>query len=142
MSAFAARCENLKTHESTENYLETILILTNASEDNKVRSVDIANELGLSKPSVSIAMKKLGKSGYIEVGDGGLITLTESGYKIADTMYERHTLISDWLISLGVDETVALQDACKIEHCISVESFYAMKAYFNRERALSKKAER
>jgi len=112
------------TQESSENYLETILIL--GKTNNKVRSVDIAERLGYTKPSVSVAMKKLKTEGHIEI-NGGLITLTESGRKIAESMYERHIVISDWLIFLGVDRQIAVDDACRIEHFISEQSFLAIK---------------
>jgi Mn-dependent DtxR family transcriptional regulator len=115
----------MKTHESAENYLETILVLSR--EDKKVRSIDIVNKLGFSKPSVSIAMKKLRESDYIVIDGDGYITFTESGRKIADSMYERHMLLSEWLISLGVDKETAIDDACKIEHCLSEQSFSAIK---------------
>jgi Mn-dependent DtxR family transcriptional regulator len=114
----------LAGHESAENYLETILILS--LKDEKVRSIDVVNELGYSKPSVSVAMKNLREKGYI-VMDGGCITLTASGRKIADSMYERHVAISDWLIYLGVDKKTAVQDACKMEHAMSEKSFLAIK---------------
>ena len=112
-------------HESAENYLETILILKNRK--GMVRSIDIANELEFSKPSVSVAMKNLKENGYIKVDEEGYITLTPKGAAIAETMYERHTVISDWLASLGVDRKIAVEDACRIEHCISRESFEAIK---------------
>ena len=115
----------MKTHESEETYLETILILS--QNENQVRSVDIANELEYSRPSVSVAMKNLRESGYISVDDDGYITLTENGREIAESMYERHTLISDWLIFLGVDKKNAVNDACKIEHALSEQSFTAIK---------------
>ena len=92
-----------------------------------VRSIDIANDLGFSKPSVSVAMKNLRNNGYIEVDENGYITLLESGREIAEKMYERHTTLSEWLISLGVDEKTAVDDACRIEHIISAESFEAIK---------------
>jgi Mn-dependent DtxR family transcriptional regulator len=114
----------LAGHESAENYLETILVLS--LKDERVRSIDIVNELGYSKPSVSVAMKNLRQKGYI-VMDGGYITLTAKGRKIADTMYERHVAISDWLIYLGVDKKTAVQDACKMEHAMSEKSFSAIK---------------
>ncbi|MCL2043641.1 MAG: metal-dependent transcriptional regulator [Treponema sp.] len=114
-------------HESAENYLETILILSHRGD--KVRSIDIVNELEFSKPSVSIAMKNLRTKGYIVMGDDGSITLTEKGQKIADTMYERHVAISDWLIFLGVDKKTALHDACKMEHVISEKSFLAIQKH-------------
>ena len=111
--------------ESAENYLETILMIKN--KKGSVRSIDIANELEFSKPSVSVAMKNLRENGFIEVDQNGYITLLESGKEIADRMYERHTTLSNWLISLGVDEKIAVEDACRIEHVISTESFEAIK---------------
>ena len=115
----------MNIHESAENYLETILILKNRK--GMVRSIDIANELGFSKPSVSVAMKNLKENGYIRVDGEGYITLTPAGTAIAETIYERHTVLSDWLSSLGVDRKIAVEDACRIEHCISRESFEAIK---------------
>lgn len=115
----------MKIHESAENYLETILMIKN--KKGTVRSIDIANELEFSKPSVSVAMKNLRENGYIEVDSNGYITLLESGKEIAERMYERHTTLSSWLISLGVNEKVAVEDACRIEHVISAESFEAIK---------------
>ena len=120
----------LKIHESAENYLETILMLS--QKQSFVRSIDIANELNFSKPSVSVAMKNLRTSGHILVNDNGHISLTESGRKIAETMYERHTTISTWLMRLGVSEEIALEDACRIEHVISTESFDAIKAHIEK----------
>ena len=114
-------------NESSENYLETILILSKKLP--VVRSVDIANELDFKKPSVSVAMKNLREKGHITVSDAGFISLTESGQKIADMIYERHTFISNWLISLGIDEKTAVEDACRMEHVISPESFAAIKKY-------------
>ena len=115
----------MKVHESAENYLETILILS--LEGNQVRSIDIANELEYSKPSVSVAMKNLRGKGYILMDADGYITLTAKGRKIADSMYERHVAISDWLVLLGVDKKTAVQDACKMEHTMSEKSFLAIK---------------
>ncbi|MCL2774035.1 MAG: metal-dependent transcriptional regulator [Oscillospiraceae bacterium] len=115
----------MKIHESAENYLETILILSH--NENKVRSIDIVNELDYSKPSVSVAMKNLRAKGYIAIDDNGYIMLTESGRKIAESMYERHMLISDWLIFLGVDRKTAVSDACRMEHAMSEKSFSAIK---------------
>lgn len=112
---------------SGENYLETILILS--KKRPVVRSVDIAAELDFKKPSVSVAMKKLRTSGYITVSPEGYIDLTESGRAIAEQIYERHILLSSWLERLGVDPEVAVQDACKIEHIISSESFEAIKRH-------------
>jgi len=108
-------------------YLETILVLSHRNA--QVRSVDIAEELDFKKSSVSVAMKKLRENKYIEMDREGYITLTDKGRKIAETMLERHTFISDWLIHLGVDKTIATQDACRIEHVISPESFEAMKKH-------------
>lgn len=113
--------------ESKENYLETILILHNRS--GEVRSVDIASEMEFSKPSVSLAMKNLREEGCITVDKSGYITLTESGREIAERVYERHLLFTSWLISLGVPEDIAAEDACRIEHCLSEESFAAIKQY-------------
>ena len=115
----------MKNQESAENYLETILILKN--KNGAVRSIDIANELGFSKPSVSVAMKNLRENGYIEVDSSGYITLLDSGRQIAEKIYERHTTLSKWLVSLGVDAKTAAEDACRIEHIISSESFEAIK---------------
>lgn len=106
-------------NESAENYLETILILSNKLP--VVRSVDVANELDFKKSSVSIAMKNLKSNGHITVTDAGFIYLTESGREIAEKVYERHRFISSWLISLGVPEDIATEDACKMEHIISNE---------------------
>ncbi len=121
----------LITNESTENYLETILILSRKLP--VVRAVDISNELGYKKSSVSVAMKNLRENQYITVSEPGYITLTESGRQIAEMIYERHAFISEWLIKLGVDEKTATSDACKIEHVISPESFRAIKEYVNKE---------
>ncbi|MCL2031446.1 MAG: metal-dependent transcriptional regulator [Oscillospiraceae bacterium] len=117
----------MKTRESAENYLETILMLSRSGKP--VRSVDVAGELEYTKPSVSVAMKNLRAGGHIEVDRDGSILLTESGRKIAESMYERHTLISDWLISLGVDGETAANDACRMEHAMSEQSFSAIKRY-------------
>lgn len=114
-------------NESAENYLETILILSNKLP--VVRSVDVANELDFKKSSVSIAMKNLKSNGHITVTDAGFIYLTESGREIAEKVYERHRFISSWLISLGVPEDIATEDACKMEHIISNESYAAIKGY-------------
>jgi Mn-dependent DtxR family transcriptional regulator len=115
----------LKIHESAENYLETILVLS--LKGSPVRSIDIVNELEYSKPSVSVAMKNLRSKGYVIMDAAGYITLTGEGQKIAGTMYERHVAISDWLIYLGVDKKTAVQDACKMEHAMSEKSFFAIK---------------
>ena len=117
----------MKIHESAENYLETILILQ--KRQGQVRSIDIASELSFSKPSVSVAMKNLRLNGYIDVSKDGYITLLDKGREIAEKMYERHTLFSDWLIALGVSPQVAAEDACRIEHVISNETFEAFKVH-------------
>ena len=117
----------MKIHESAENYLETILILKKRL--GQVRSIDIASELSFSKPSVSVAMKNLRLNGYIDVSKDGYITLLEKGQEIAERIYERHTLFSDWLTALGVSPEVAAEDACRIEHVISDETFEAFKAH-------------
>lgn len=119
----------LKIHESAENYLETILILQ--QRKGSVRAIDIVNELDYTKPSVSVAMKNLRENGYVKVSPEGYITLTPKGREIAETMYERHTLISNWLVRLGVDAKTAVEDACRIEHVISAESFEAIKRHVN-----------
>lgn len=117
----------MNIHESAENYLETILILSH--KNSAVRSIDIVNELEFTKPSVSVAMKNLRTNGYIEMDADGFITLTQKGRVIAETMYERHTYLSDWLIHLGVEPKTAVEDACRIEHVISAESFEAIKKH-------------
>lgn len=115
----------MATNESAENYLETILILSRTLP--VVRSVDIATELGFKKSSVSIAMKNLREKHHITMTDAGYIYLTESGREMAEMIYERHEFFSEWLMSLGVDESIATADACKMEHVISKESFDAIK---------------
>lgn len=115
----------MKRQESAEDYLETILILN--STLGMVRSIDIANDMGFSKPSVSVAMKNLRERGLIEVDDG-FITLTESGREAAESVYERHRTLTQFLVGIGVSEKTAAQDACKIEHDISEETFERIKA--------------
>ena len=117
----------MQVNESSENYLETILMLSKTHP--VVRSVDIATELNFKKSSVSVAMKNLRENGYVLVSREGHITLTDKGMEIAQTMYERHTLISDWLKALGVNPKTAVEDACRIEHVISAESFEAIKRH-------------
>ena len=117
----------MKIQESAENYLEAILIIHN--RQGNVRSIDIANELGFSKPSVSMAMKNLRTNGYIEVDKEGFITLLDKGREIADKIYERHTLLSTWLVRMGVSPEVAAEDACRIEHVISAETFERLKEH-------------
>ncbi|EOS22199.1 hypothetical protein C806_03823 [Lachnospiraceae bacterium 3-1] len=115
----------MKNNESAENYLETILILSQRLP--VVRSIDVAVEMGFKKSSVSVAMKNLREKNHITVSPAGYITLTESGKEIAEMIYERHNFLSGWLISLGVDEKIAAEDACRMEHVISRESFAAIK---------------
>lgn len=115
----------MKIQHSAENYLETIYMLRKSK--GSCRSIDIANELGFSKPSVSVAMKNLRTNGYIEVSGDGNITLLEPGEKIARELFERHTMLTRFLVSIGVSEDIAAEDACRIEHVISKESFEAIK---------------
>ena len=117
----------MKIQESAENYLETILMLSQVKPH--VRSIDIATELEFSKPSVSVAMKNLRENGYILVDPSGYITLSDSGREIAETMYERHTLLSNWLMYLGVDRKTAVEDACRMEHILSAPTFEAIKQH-------------
>lgn len=117
----------MHVNESAENYLETILIL--GKSHPVVRSVDIAEELGFKKSSVSVAMKNLREKGHITVTKEGYIYLTETGKEIAEMIYERHQLLTTWLVRLGVDHKIASEDACKIEHVISKESFEALKKH-------------
>lgn len=119
----------LKLQESAEMYLETILILSRHKPE--VRSIDIAGELNYKKSSVSVAMKNLRENGFIEMDYNGYITLTEKGRETAETMYERHTLLTDWLVRIGVDKSTAATDACRVEHVISPESFEAIKKHVN-----------
>ncbi len=126
----------MKIQESAENYLETILVLQ--KRNGQVRSIDIANELEFTKPSISVAMKNLRQSGLIDMDQNGYITLLEEGREIAEKIYERHTILTNWLIKLGVAPDVADMDACKIEHVISTESFLAIK----KEALSEKKANR
>ena len=113
--------------ESGENYLETILVLR--EKGISVRSIDIANEMGFSKPSVSRAVKNLKDGGFIFVDGNGFILLTDIGEEVARKIYERHEIISAWLIDIGVDEKTALEDACRIEHDISVVTFEKLKQH-------------
>lgn len=120
----------MRIQESAENYLETILILK--KRNGQVRSIDIASELSFSKPSVSVAMKNLRTNGYIEMDQDGFISLLDTGREIAEKIYERHTLLSDWLSLLGVSPEAAAEDACRIEHVISDESFQAIKGHVDK----------
>ena len=117
----------MKIQESAENYLEAILVLQ--KRKGVVRSIDIANELSFSKPSVSVAMKNLRTNGYIEVDSDGYISLLDKGREIAEKIYERHTLISSWLVRMGVSPETASEDACRIEHVISAETFEKLKEH-------------
>lgn len=118
-----------KSEESSEDYLETILILNSRMEH--VRSIDIAREMDFSKPSVSVAMKNLRANDLIDVSDEGFITLTEKGQEVASSVYEKHILLSEWLVHLGVEKVTAIKDACKMEHDISEESFNALKKHIH-----------
>ena len=118
-------------HESAEDYLESILVLQ--ERRGQVRSIDIVNELGYSKPSVSIAMKKLRENGYISMDNDGLITLNESGLAIARRIYGRHTSLTRLFILLGVSPQVAAEDACKVEHDLSDETFQKICQFIERE---------
>ncbi len=127
-----------KLYESGENYLETILILQN--RNGEVRSIDIVREMELSKPSVSRAVSILKDGGFILVDDGGYITFTDTGREVAETIYERHRVLTDWLIGIGVDPKVAAKDACRLEHAISAESFAKLKEHikkFHNEKCLN-----
>lgn len=122
-------------HEAAENYLETIYMLRRRK--GSCRSIDVASELGYSKPTISIMMKNLRENGYIRIDDGGELILTESGMEIALRMYERHEIIAKGLMMLGVGEETAYHDSCKIEHDISDETFNAIKKHIARYRAES-----
>ena len=122
--------KELKIHESAENYLDTILVLS--ERKGSVRSIDVVNELGFSKPSVSVAMKNLRENGFINVDKDGHITLTEIGLKTAKKVYERHQTLVEVLQKLGVSEKNAEEDACKMEHVISDETFNALKKFMNK----------
>ncbi len=124
----------MRLQESGEMYLETILVLSR--EKAHVRSIDISEEMHYSKPSVSRAVGLLKNGGYILVDKDGYITLTDSGREIAEKIYERHTILSRMLVTLGVDEETAAADACRLEHAISDRSFEAIKAHL-KEHALS-----
>lgn len=118
----------MKILEAAENYLETILI--EKERLCKVRSIDICSALSYSKPTISIMMKQLRENGYIEMDSDGYITLTDTGREIAERIYERHRIIAEILIAIGVDSDTAYKDACKIEHDISPTSFECMRAYY------------
>ena len=117
--------------ESAENYLESIFMIK--KEKGFARSIDVANDLGVSKPSVSVAMKHFREDGYITIDSEGNISLTEKGLLIAERIYERHQIIAKALMAIGVDETVAYEDSCKIEHDISQQTFEKLKAFLERK---------
>lgn len=122
----------MKILESAENYLECILQIK--QQKGNVRSIDIVNEMGFKKSSVSVAMKQFRENGYIVMAEDGLITLTDKGLGIAERVLERHKLITEALISIGVDEKTAEEDACKIEHDLSEQTFEKLKAYIVKKR--------
>lgn len=122
----------MKIPESKENYLETIFMLK--QKNGFVRSIDVAQKLNFSKASVSVAMKSLKESGLVTVAEDGGISLTENGFNIASSMYERHELIAKILISLGVCEETAYEDSCRIEHVISDESFEKIKEFYSKDK--------
>ena len=121
----------MKIQESAENYLEAILELT--EKHGSVRSIDVVQHLGVSKPIVSRAMRVLRENGYVEMDKDGLLSLTEQGAAIAERIYDRHKILTRWLISLGVDSADAAADACKMEHAMSESTFLKMKEHILRE---------
>ncbi len=121
----------MEINKSSEDYLEAMLIMQ--EEHGYIRSIDVAGHLGVTKPSVSYATKRLRENGYITMNPDGLITLTDSGMKIASTIYERHQVLTSFLISIGVDPETARDDACKMEHDMSPQSFEAFKRFLHRE---------
>lgn len=125
----------MNIHESAEDYLEAILILR--ERQGAVRSIDIVHQLELTKPSVSVAMKRFRENGYIEMDSDGFITLLPPGEEIAQRIYSRHKLLTQFLIQLGVSEDVAAADACKMEHDLSDETFEKIKAHAQRHESLS-----
>ncbi|MCK9217941.1 MAG: metal-dependent transcriptional regulator [Firmicutes bacterium] len=118
----------MQVGETIENYLETIFILL--KEQSVIRSIDVVRKMGYSKPTISVMMKQLRESAFIEMDESGYITLTDTGLEIAERTYERHVMLTKILIGLGVDEEVARDDACKIEHNLSKESFACIKEYY------------
>ena len=122
----------MKMQESGENYLESILMLS--EQKGMVRSIDIVNALNYSKPSISNAMRRLRENGYINMDRSGWINLTEKGREIAENMYERHRLLTDYLLALGVNEKIASEDACRIEHVLSQESFECIRRHMESQK--------
>jgi Mn-dependent transcriptional regulator len=125
----------MKIQEAAEMYLETILILSEKLD--KVRSIDVANEMNYAKPTVSVMMKQFRNEDYINFADDGTITLTEKGRKIAERIYERHKILTNILIAFGVNPQVAQKDACKMEHDISDETFACLRAQYNKNNSIS-----
>ena len=121
----------VKIQESAENYLDTIFMLSRHKP--YVRSIDIANDMNYSKPSISVAMKNLRLNGYINVDESGFITLTDSGMEIASNIYDRHLILRKWLEFLGISPETAEQDACKIEHTLSKETYAALRKHIIEE---------
>lgn len=126
----------MRLQESGEMYLETILVLS--KKQQRVRSIDVAEEMGFSRPSVSRAVSRLKQEGYISVDRDGFLILEEPGLEVARTIYERHCILSDVLELLGVDEKTAIEDACRMEHYISDTSFQAIKAYLEKAKEEAK----
>lgn len=118
-------------HESGENYLEAIYMLS--EKQGTVRSIDVVNHLGFSKPTVSVAVHTLERNGFLTIGQEGHLHLTDAGLEIAERIYERHRVLSSILIRLGVPEEIALEDACKLEHDLSEVTFEKIKNYFNQQ---------
>ncbi len=121
----------MKVLESGENYLETILML-NKQNNNETRAIDVTNALGFSKPTVSVMLKHLRENGYVSVNEKGHLSLTEKGLEIAHKVYEKHVVIADALLKIGVSRETAYKDACKIEHDISDETFTQLKLFLNK----------
>ncbi|MEE0741134.1 MAG: metal-dependent transcriptional regulator [Emergencia sp.] len=119
----------MKIQQSAEDYFETIYILK--KRNGSVRAIDIVNEMGFSKPTVSVALKKFRENGFVTVDEDGQVELTRQGLFIAEKTYEKHLILADALLKLGVSEETAYEDACRIEHCISDESFSAIKNFLN-----------
>ena len=128
----------MKIQESAENYLETILVLSR--RQGNVRSIDVANELNFSKPSISYAMKQFRENGYVTMDENGFLHLTEAGMEIATRTYERHQALTRFFVALGVDEQVAAEDACRMEHVISAESFDKIKEFMGEKMGLQPEA--
>jgi len=123
----------MEIHKSAEDYLETILKLR--QKQGQVRSIDIVAELHFSKPSVSVAMKKLRESGHVKMDESGLLTLTEQGEAVAQRILERHQVLTAMLVAMGVEEATAAEEACEMEHCVSDGTFEKIKAYFEKQTA-------